>query len=286
MSSDSRMNIVVIDMDETMGYFTEIAYFCNLLENYYQNNENDLFKEYLTIGQDTTISQAPAYLLSDEHFFNILQTFFMYIRPSIFTILLRVFLSKKSFRDKVVLYTNNQSSKSWCERIVRFFEHHFRENYTNNGGKLFDHIIGAYKVNDFQVEMLRTRHEKCVFDLINCIGLPTNSSGALSENIRILFLDDIVHEQMIHPSVKYILCKPYVYCYDYRYMVEAYYVTFMKDFHAVHYLNHDYYKTRFTTYMLSHLLSFGCLQKTNDDYLEHVWVSLKIVEEVKRFFEE
>jgi len=271
-------------MDETLGYFTELAYFSNLLENYYKYNEYDIFKEYLIIQQDT-ISQIPTYFLSDEHFFNILHTFFMYIRPSIFTILLRVFLSKKS-QDKVVLYTNNQSSKSWCERIVRFFEHHFRANYTNNGGKLFDYIIGAYKVNDVQIEMFRTRHEKCVFDLINCIGLPTNSSGALSDQTRILFLDDVVHEQMIHPNVKYIMCKPYVYCYDYRYMVEAYYFAFMKDRHAEHYINSEYHKTRFTSYMLSYLLSFGCVQKTNDYYFEDVWVSLKIVEDVKRFFEE
>jgi hypothetical protein len=282
---DDRINIFVIDMDETLGYFTEIAYFCNLLENYYVYNEHYIFKEYLTI-QHGTISQMATYVLSDEHFFNVLHTFFMCIRPSMFTILLRVFLSKKSAQDKVVLYTNNQWSKTWCERIVRFFEHHFRENYTNNGGKLFDDIIAAYKINDVQIDMRRTRHEKCVSDLITCLGLPTNASGVLSNRIRILFMDDIVHEQMIHPNVKYILCKPYVYCYDYKYMVDAYYNIFMRDIHTVHYINNNDYKTRFTAHMLSCLSSSGYIRKSNDDYPEQVWVSLKIIDEVKRFYME
>ena len=287
--TDCRINIFVIDMDETLGFFTEIAYFCNLLENYYVYQEHYVFKEYLTIQTDT-IKKISTYFLRDEHFFNILQTFFMCIRPSIFTILLRVFLSRKSAQDKVVLYTNNQCSKIWCERIVRFFEHHFRENYTNefksNGGKLFDDIIAAYTINDVQIEMKRTRHEKCVGDLINCLGLPVNSSGVLSSSIRILFIDDSVHLEMIHPSVKYILCKPYVYCYDYRYMVELYYNTFMKNLHTLHYPSNAYYKNKYSTYMLSYLLSYGNAQKTNDDYPEHVLFSLKIVDEVKKFYEE
>lgn len=286
--TDNRINIFVIDMDETIGYFTEISYFCNLLENYYVYQEHGVFKEYLTVQQDT-INQLSTYFLSDEHFFNVLRTFFMCIRPSIFTILLRVFLSKKSSQDKVVLYTNNQCSKAWSERIVRFLEHHFRENYTNeftnyNGGKLFDTIIAAYKINDVQIEMKRTKQEKCVSDLINCLGIPTDPSGALSPGIRFLFIDDVVHSQMVHPNVKYILCKPYVYCYDYRYMVETYYNTYMKHLHAVHYINNGYHKNMFSTYMLSYLLAIVHIQKPNDDYSEHVVDSLKIVDEVKRFY--
>lgn len=274
--TETRTNIFVIDMDETLGYFTEISCFCNLLEYYYKYQEPFLFKEYF--GE---------FILNDTHFFNLLNTFFMYIRPSMFTILLRVFLSKKP-QDRVVLYTNNQLPKSWCERIVRFFEHHFSENYTDvfkpNGGKLFDTIIAAYKINNVQIEMKRTRHEKCVSDLINCLELPTDAMGALSNSTRFLFLDDVVHEQMIHPNVKYILCKPYVYCYDYRSMVETYYNLFMKNIHMVNYVNHEYYRNNFVTYMLTYLLSNGCTQTPNDDYLEHVNVSLKIVEEVRRFY--
>lgn len=288
--TDTRIKIWVFDMDETLGYFTEVGYFCNLLENYYTYNEPDIFNEYLMIHKDETISRSiriPC-VLNDEHFFNILNMFFMCVRPLMFTILLRVFLNKKPSQDKVVLYTNNQCSKVWCERIVRFFEHHFSENYTNeyktNGGKLFDAIIAAYKINNVQIEMNRTRQEKCVFDLINCLGLPTDAYGELSKSTSILFMDDIVHEQMFHPIVKYILCKPYVYCYGYKYMIESYYNTFMKDIHTVNYINDTYYRNSFVTYMLSYLSSSGYVESQCGDYLDQVGHSLKILDEFKKFY--
>ena len=283
----SRINIFVFDMDETLGFFTEIFYFCSILENYYINHESYLFGyKYLTLHQETN-----TYTLSDNHFFDILNTFFLCIRPLMFTILLRIFLSKKTPHDKIVLYTNNQCAKIWCEKIVRFFEHHFRENYIidetkSPSAKLFDNIIGAYMVNGIRIEKYRTKHEKCISDLIHCLGLPTTSSGTLSDKIKIFFMDDVSHAQMIHPNVTYILCKPYVYYYDYNYMIETYYNRFMKCIHDVYFLNNHFYKINFKNQMIHNLTLSGLnnVKKTNEEYSEDQLDSLKIIEYVKQFY--
>jgi hypothetical protein len=61
----------------------------------------------------------------------------------------------------------------------------------------------------------------------------------------------------------------------------------MKDIHTSNYINNDYYKNMFSTYMITYLSSMGYIQQPNDNfYLDHVGVSLKIVDEVKRFYEE
>ena len=284
---DDKINIFVFDMDETLGFFTEIYCFCNLLESYYTQCESHLFaNKYLTIQQETN-----TYTVSDQHFFNILHTFFMCIRPLMFTILLRVFLGKKSPEDKIILYTNNQCPKAWCEKIVRFFEHHFRENYNINTstpytGKLFDTVIGAYKVKDVQVEKHRTRHEKCVSDLINCLGLPTTSSGELSNKIRILFMDDVNHPQMIHSNVTYILCKPYFHFYDYSYMIETYYNRFMKGAHDTYFPNNNFYENTFKSHMMNYLSlsDLTKIKKTNEEYSEYILDSLNIMEYIKQFY--
>lgn len=292
-TDNNRINIFVFDMDETLGFFTEIFVFCNSLENYFIHYESYLFANtYLTIQEETN-----TYTVSDKHFFDILQTFFMCIRPHIFTILLRVFLHKKSPQDKIVLYTNNQCKKTWCEKIIRFFEYHFRENYNldicksdnnnNTRRSLFDNVIGAYMVNGVQIEKNRTRHEKCTSDLINCLGLPTNASGDINNNIRILFMDDVTHEQMIHPNITYILCKPYVYYYDYNYMIETYYNKFMRDVHNVYFPStNNIYEQTFKNHMMYHLSLSGMnmIKKTTEEYCEDNLDSLKLLDYVKEFY--
>jgi hypothetical protein len=153
-------------------------------------------------------------------------------------------------------------------------------------GKLFDHVVGAYMINGVQNEKGRTRYEKCVSDLITCIGLPTSCSGELSNQIRILFMDDVIHEQMIHPNVKYILCKPYVYFYDYSYMIETYYNTFMKDVHGIYFLNTDFYKNNFKNHMMTYLSTYGFnhMKKSNEEYSEDNLISFKILDHVKQFY--
>ena len=177
--------IVVFDMDETLGHFVEFSIFCDIIENYNKKK------------------------LSFNEFSNILDLYPEFIRPHIFKILSFVKIKKKNGEcDKVLIYTNNQGPKQWGEYIIKYFEH--KLNY-----KLFDQIIGAYKIGSERNEMRRTGHEKSINDLINCTGICKTSN--------ICFLDDQFHNKMKVSNVYYINLKPYVYVIPYDEMGERYY---------------------------------------------------------------
>ena len=93
------LKIVVFDLDETLGYFTEFGIFCDCLNKYFKTNEysNTKFNELLDL--------YPAFL-----------------RPKIMNIL-RYLKSKKSENKcyKVMIYTNNQGDKSWAINIKKYF---------------------------------------------------------------------------------------------------------------------------------------------------------------------
>ena len=149
------MKIVVFDMDETLGYFTQLSIFWDSLSNYFK-----------------TINKT----LSQQDFNNVLDLFPEFLRPNIINIL-NYLKKKKQCRccHKMVIYTNNNGSKEWSEYIKKYFEE--KINY-----KLFDQIIAAYKINGKHVEICRTTHDKTHKDLIKCTKLPANS--------EICFLDD------------------------------------------------------------------------------------------------
>jgi len=166
--------IVVFDLDETLGYFTELGIFCDCLNRYYNNQE-----------------------FSNKYFVEILDLYPEFIRPKILHIL--KYLVEKKKRNKcykVMVYTNNQGPKSWCKLITKYFD-------SKVGYKLFDKIIAAFEVNGERVEMGRTSHNKSVDDLIKCTKLP--------KNIDICFIDDVNHPGMSEENVYYINVKPYHY---------------------------------------------------------------------------
>ena len=163
--------VVVFDLDETLGCFIQLGVFCDAIEKYY--------KKKLTITE----------------FHNIMELFPEFLRPNILKVL--SFLKEKKQNGhlyKVYLYTNNQGPKSWSEKICLYLEK--KINY-----KLFDKIIGAWKVNGKQVELTRTTHEKTFADLLR--------STNLSRNTEICFIDDLYHSQMDTSNVHYINIVPY-----------------------------------------------------------------------------
>ena len=116
------MKIVVFDLDETLGYFTQLSMFWYCLNNYIKTINNKLY-------------------LSQTEFNEILDLYPEYLRPNIINIL--NYLKKKKISkccNKMMIYTNNTGSKEWCDKIISYFEK--KINY-----KLKDQTICAFKIN-------------------------------------------------------------------------------------------------------------------------------------------
>ena len=142
MKKTKPLKIVVFDLDETIGYFTEISIFWDALEQFYGHN-----------------------LLNDK-FFEMLNVFPEVFRPNILKIL-DVIHRKKSC-SKIYIYTNNQGPKSWVTMLSDYMD-------MKLGYKIFDYIIAAYKIRGKQIEPKRTSHDKSVADLISCTNIPANT---------------------------------------------------------------------------------------------------------------
>ena len=170
--------VVVFDMDETLGYFTEFGIFWDSLKHYCEK-ENINFQ------------------YAENQFNDIFGLYPEFIRPNISSIL--NYLKRKVETKKcqgVMIYTNNTGPKPWVLHIKDFFESKIKY-------KLFNHVICAFKINGKQIEMCRTTHEKTVEDFIKCTKLPKNT--------QICFLDDLFHPKMNYENVYYIKLKAYKY---------------------------------------------------------------------------
>ena len=181
MSHCSKTKIVVFDLDETLGYFSEFGMIWEAVSSYIL--KNNLESKELENQEN------------QELFNNILDLFPEFLRPNIFSIL--EYLKRKKIKskcNKLILYTNNQGPVEWAKSIIKYFE--MKSNY-----KLFDQIIAAYKINGQQVEMCRTTYSKTHEDLLKCTKLPSN--------VEICFLDDIYHPGMENDNIYYINVKAY-----------------------------------------------------------------------------
>jgi hypothetical protein len=167
------MKIVVFDLDETLGYFTELGIFWDSLENYK--------KEPLT----------------QTDFNVVLELFPEFLRPNIINILNYLKTKKESqCCNKIMIYTNNTGPHSWANHIIKYFE-------CKTEGKIIDQIIAAFRINGKNVEICRTTHDKTHHDLIRCTKIPANA--------QICYLDDTFYPGMANDNIYYINVKPYYY---------------------------------------------------------------------------
>jgi hypothetical protein len=163
--------VIVFDLDETLGSFTDLEIIWNTILLF--NNKQ----------------------LNTEHgFYYLLDLFHEFTRYGIVNILDYVYqkkLSKECF--KIFLYTNNQSSKRWVNMICNYFS--FKLNIIKPN-ILFDQIIYAFKINNKVVEHLRTSHKKKHSDFIKCTLMPNNT--------EICFIDNTYFNDMNNKRVYYI----------------------------------------------------------------------------------
>lgn len=177
--------IVVFDLDETLGYFQELSFFIDAVEN------------NLNIK------------VTKEEFYRLLDNYPEFLRPNILNMLELIKRKKqKNSKIKVMIYTNNQNPKSWAVNIKDYFN--YKLNY-----QLFEKVIAAFKVNGERIELMRTTHNKTYDDFIRCTKLPKNTN--------ICFIDDQYHPDMINNNVYYIRVKPYTYTLSFDEMAERFY---------------------------------------------------------------
>jgi len=178
--------IVVFDLDETLGYFTELGMFWDSFTKFLKDNSLNLY-------------------INKNLFYSIMELFPEFIRPKIIDILKYLKKQKTNNKcNKLMIYTNNQGPKYWAQYIISYFENKI-------GSKLFDQIIAAFKVNGKQIEICRTTQSKTHEDLIRCTKIPLNT--------QICFIDDVFYPDMANENIYYINIKPYVYDLDFDTMI-------------------------------------------------------------------
>lgn len=170
------MKIVVFDLDETLGYFTQFGVFLDCVQELYPQG-----------------TYQPR-----RHFGPLLDLFPEFLRPELLP-LLRYLKQKKSTQccAKIVIYTNNQGPREWAQQIVAYLEQKVAAPH------LFDQIIAAYKIRGQRVELCRTTSDKTHQDFLRCTRVPADA--------QICFVDDLYHPAMSNDRIYYIHVKPY-YC--------------------------------------------------------------------------
>jgi hypothetical protein len=174
MASKKPLKIVVFDLDETLGYFTELGMFWDALEKYYGHN-----------------------LFSDK-FFEVLDIFPEFFRPDIMNIV--DIIKNKKTCHKIIMYTNNQGPKSWITMISDYFNKKL-------GFNVFDRIIAAYKINGRQIEPKRTSHDKSTLDLFNILEMHKNTEVCFIDDLYHPLMDK---ENVFYINIKpYRMTIPY-----------------------------------------------------------------------------
>ena len=163
--------IVVFDLDETLGYFSQFSIFYDCLNSY--------------------LKMLPCF----DHFYKLLDLFPEYLRPNIMNILEFIKIQKQDNKcSSIMIYTNNQGEKDWAINIKKYFNEKLKY-------ELFDRVIGAFKVNGKRVELCRSSHNKTINDFINCTKV--------SKDTKICFIDDVLYRDMTGYNIYYINVKPY-----------------------------------------------------------------------------
>lgn len=179
--------IVVFDLDETLGYYSEFGMFWDAVTDFIMTTNSDIIIDQILFN-------------------NMLDLYPEFLRPDIINIL-KYLKKRKTVKHchKLIIYTNNQGPNEWAQYIKTYFE--TKINYN-----LFDQIIKAFKINGKQVEVCRTSHTKKHTDLIRCSKIP--------ETTEICFLDDVFHPGMVNDKIYYINIKPYIYDLQFETMID------------------------------------------------------------------
>ena len=190
-NANNNKKIIVFDLDETMGFFTQMGTFWDTIRLLHGTAYSSLNSGIPRPTFQETLDIFPEFL-----------------RPDILKILNYIIESKKEgLCDDVMIYTNNQGPHEWVDMIKKFFN--MKMDYP-----IITKIVRAFKINNKKVELCRTSHEKKFKDFINCTKLP--------KEVQLCFIDDSYHKGMVHEQVYYIKILPYRYFLPIDVMLQRY----------------------------------------------------------------
>ena len=239
------MKIVVFDLDETLGYFTEFGIFWDSLAKLFKNKNK--------------------YTLTQNDFDDILDLYPEFLRPNIINIL--TYLKDKKHSNcchKMMIYTNNNGPREWSQHIIKYFEK--KINY-----KLIDQLISAFKVNGKIVEICRTTHNKTHTDFVRCTKIPANA--------EICFLDDTFYPEMANDNIYYINIKPYYYDLHFDYMLKK----FKESNIGIKLIDNDYeFESKIMEYIK--LYKYRCIDKNLKEYELDKILGKQIIIHLQEFF--
>ena len=129
---------IIFDMDETLGYFTEIGQLYHILSQI-QDISQSQFNQWLDL--------YPTLLRPD-------------ILPTCALIL--------QHNCKVILYTNNTGSKKWVHAIAGYIEYRL-------GQPFFHYILHGYTPGDEKHPSGRTTYYKTMQDIYRCTSISPNT---------------------------------------------------------------------------------------------------------------
>jgi hypothetical protein len=172
---NEQNKLVVFDMDETLGYFSQLYV---------------IWISLIKLSK-TKLSIFDFYALSDIYIF--------YYHPTIFKIL--KFLKENNI--ETIIFTNNQAQYWWPNLVAHYLNYKvIGEQKKDSKNNVFKTVIGSYvlqnKINDHR----RTSMMKKYDDLKNIMKLKCDT--------KILFIDDQEHPEMRHSKIDYFKVPGYI----------------------------------------------------------------------------
>jgi hypothetical protein len=217
MTTKPKRKVVVFDVDETLGNFSQFSIFTHVIQDYF--NKTDITYQY---------------------FNDLVDLYPEIIRPNMLRILEYIRKKKNDIPgSKVMIYTNNMGPDKWVAHIRKYFESKLRAASSSSSSSiaiippLFDHTIGGFKSQNTASASSefpqRTTKEKTFNELIRCARLPSD--------IEVCFLDDVYHDKMTDERVYYI-------------KLQAYHSYIPFDTFVARFLNSDLYRDVFDKFHL------------------------------------
>ena len=176
-------NVVIFDLDETIGHFYQVSHIYEGLKFYYPNK----------FGQ--------------KEFFGLLDTMPNVFHPGILDIFKYLRKVKRKKNLKVIIYSNNTGTPKWANLIKKYIEHKI-------GGKLFDKVITAWKVDGEIYQKCRTTGKKTYKEILKC--------GKIGKKAKIYFVDDYYHPEMFHSNVRYNQIEKWMFGYKIHKVIKEY----------------------------------------------------------------
>lgn len=240
-------SVIVFDLDETLGYFSEFSIVWKLIEIMF-----------------------PAHITTDNSlFFTVLDLYPELLRPKIIKIFKMIVKHQRSNIDtnpfQLMIFTNNQGGKHWVNLISKYFEYKV-------DGLHFEHIINAFMIDKEVIEPSRTSHHKKYSDFLDATRLPKQT--------KMCFIDDVHFQHMVNDNVFYIHIKPYKHALKYTTFIEKLLT------HPIlgHQLSNKYTHTRLFESLavnMSPLKEF--VDKTTDEHNIDIIVSKRIYGYLEEF---